>query len=208
MKGKTVVITGGHGGLGEAVVATFTARGATVLVPPQQVRFDDEAAVTAYYAALPSLWASVHVVGGFAMSSIADTTLAQFEAQWRVNTVTCFLSCREAVRAMRRSGGGRIVNVASRAAIVPSPGMAAYVASKAGVMALTQTLAAEVVGEGILVNAVLPGTIDTASNRAAMPKADHGTWASPAAIAETIAFLASPENTVTSGALVPVYGKS
>jgi NAD(P)-dependent dehydrogenase (short-subunit alcohol dehydrogenase family) len=209
VNGRHVVVTGGRGALGEGIVRVLEARGAIVHVPPREVRLDDEAATTAYYAGLPTLWASVHAVGGFAMSALTETSLADFEAQWRINTVTCFLACREAVRALRKSGGGgRIVNVASRAAVTASPQMAAYVASKAGVTALTQTLAAELLGENILVNAVLPGTIDTPANRAAMPKADHGKWATPAAIAETIAFLVSPENTLTSGALVPVYGRS
>jgi NAD(P)-dependent dehydrogenase (short-subunit alcohol dehydrogenase family) len=208
LNGKHVVVTGGRGGLGEAVVAALTARGATVHVPGKGVRFDDEAQVVAYYTTLPPLWASVQVVGSFAMAPIAETSLEQFEGQWRTNTVTCFLACREAVKAMRRSGGGRIVNVASRAAIATPPGMSSYVTAKAGVTAFTQALAAEVLADGILVNAVLPGTIDTPTNRAAMPKADHATWAKPAEIAEAIAFLASPQNTLTSGALVPVYGRS
>lgn len=209
MQGRTVVVTGGRGALGEAVVAALTARGATVVVPGREVRFDDEGAVTAFYGALPSLWASIHVIGGFAMAPIADAPLAQLEDQLKTNVVTCFLACREAVRAIRRTGGGgRIVNVASRAAVVPSPGMTAYVASKGAVVAFTQSLAAEVLPDNILVNAVLPGTIDTPATRAAMPAADHGRWARPAEIAETISFLVSPLNTLTSGAAVPVYGKS
>lgn len=208
MQGRNIVVTGGRGALGEGVVGVLRARGATVHVAPKDVRFDDEQSVVAYYASLPSLWASVHVIGGFAMAPILDTSLAQLEQQFKTNLVTCFLACREAVRAMRKSGGGRIVNVASRAAVTPSPKMTAYVAAKAGVTAFTQSLAAEVIDDGILVNAVLPGTIDTPANRAAMPKADFASWASPQAIGEAIAFLASPENTLTSGALVPVYGRS
>ena len=170
------------------------------------MRLDDEAATIAYYATLPRLWASIHLVGGFAMNPIVDTSLAEFERQWRINAATCFLACREAVRALRGGGGGRIVNVASRAAVTPSPNMTAYVGSKASVAALTQSLAAEVLGDGILVNAVLPSIIDTPANRAAMPDADHARWPKPIEIGEVIAFLASPENTLTSGALVPVYG--
>jgi NAD(P)-dependent dehydrogenase (short-subunit alcohol dehydrogenase family) len=209
MQGRHVVVTGGRGALGEGVVAVLAARGAIVHVPPREVRLDDEAATVAFYAGLPPLWASIHLVGGFAMTAIAETTLADFEQQWRTNTVTCFLACREAVKALRKTGGGgRIVNVASRAALVPAPGMTAYAASKAGITAFTQSLAAEVLGDGILVNAVLPSTIDTPANRKAMPKADHAAWPSPAQIGETIAFLASPANALTSGALVPVYGRA
>lgn len=208
MQGRNVVVTGGRGGLGEAVVAALSARGATVHVPGKDVRFEDETAVSAYYNGLPALWGSVHVIGGFAMGSITSTTLEQFEQQWRTNVVTCFLSCREATRAMQKSGGGRIVNVAARAALTVPAGMSAYVAAKGGVAAFTQSLAAEVVSDGILVNAVLPGIIDTPANRKAMPNADFTAWATPAGIAETIAFLVSPANVVTSGALVPVYGRS
>ena len=208
MKGRHVVVTGGRGALGQGVVTVLEARGAIVHVTPPELRFDDEANVAAYFASVPPLWASIQLVGGFAMSPILETSLAELEQQWRINTVTCFLACREAVRALRRSGGGRIVNVGSRAAVTGSPNMSAYVASKAGVSALTQSLAAEVLGDGILVNAVLPSIIDTPANRAAMPKADHAGWPKPAEIGEVIAFLASPQNTLTSGALVPVYGRA
>ena len=210
LAGRHVAVTGGGGALGKGVCALLAARGAILHVSPDPpaLRLDDEAQATAFFAGLPPLWASVHLVGGFAMKPIADTTLADFEAQWRINTVTCFLSCREAVRSIRRSGaGGRIVNVAARPVLVPVANLSAYLAAKAGVAALTQGLAAEVGSEGILVNAVLPSLIDTPANRAAMPDADHASWPKPAQIAEAIAFLASPENALTSGTLLPVYGR-
>jgi NAD(P)-dependent dehydrogenase (short-subunit alcohol dehydrogenase family) len=210
MQGRHVVVTGGKGALGGAVVALLEARGAIVHVPDiATVDLSREDATTAYYAGLPPLWASIQLAGGFAMAPLAHTSLADFEQQWRMNTVTCFLSCREAVRSIRRAGGGgRIVNVAARPVVAPVPGMTAYVASKAGVAAITQALAAELAADGILVNAVLPSIIDTPANRAAMPSADHSTWPRPAEIAETIGFLASPGNALTSGALVPVYGRA
>lgn len=209
MQGKHVVVTGGRGALGAGVVELLAARGAIVHVADlPEVDLGDEKAVTAYYAALPPLWASIHLVGGFAMAKVTDTSLADLEKMWRLNTATCFVTCREAVRAIRQAGGGRIVNVAARPVVQPTAGMIAYVAAKAGVAAITQALAAEVTGDGILVNAVLPSIIDTPANRAAMPKADHATWPTPAELAEAIAFLASPANTVTSGALVPVYGRA
>jgi len=210
LTGRHVAVTGGRGALGKGVVAVLEEQGAIVHVSPDPpaLRLDDEAQATAWFAALPPLWASIHLVGGFAMKPIVETSLADFESQWRVNTVTCFLSCREAIRALRAQGGGRIVNVAARPVVAPVGGMAAYVAAKAGVAALTQALAAEVVKEGILINAVLPSTIDTPANRASMPDADHASWPKPAELAATIAYLASPANTVTAGALVPVYGKA
>jgi NAD(P)-dependent dehydrogenase (short-subunit alcohol dehydrogenase family) len=114
------------------------------------------------------------------------------------------------VRAMVRHGnGGRIVNVAARPALEwrMGVGMTAYTATKAAVAALTVALAEEVAKNGILVNAIAPSIIDTPANRTAMPKADHSAWPKPDEIARTIAFLASPENQVTRGAIVPVYGR-
>jgi NAD(P)-dependent dehydrogenase (short-subunit alcohol dehydrogenase family) len=210
VQGRHVAVTGGHGALGAGVVALFEARGAIVHVAPDPPDVDlaDDAKATAWFSGLPPLWASIHLVGGFAMKPIGETTLDDFTSQWKINTATCFLSCREAVRSFRRAGkGGRIVNVASRAAVAPAPNMAAYITAKAGVAALTQSLAAELLAENILVNAVLPSIIDTPANRKAMPAADHAAWPKPAELAEAIAFLASPENTLTSGALVPVYGR-
>ncbi|HTR51231.1 MAG TPA: SDR family NAD(P)-dependent oxidoreductase [Kofleriaceae bacterium] len=212
MNGKHVVVTGGRGGLGRGVVELLGSRGAIVhVLDVPDVDATNEAQVAAFYAALPACWASIQLIGGFAMAKVGDTSLADFEKQWRLNVATCFLACREAVRAIRRTaggGGGRIVNVAARPAVQPSTGMIAYATAKAGVAAITQHLAAEVVGEGIFVNAVLPSIIDTPANRAAMPNADFATWPKPAELAETIAFLASPHNATTSGALVPVYGRA
>ena len=143
------------------------------------------------------------------MAPIAQTSLADFEKQWRTNTVTCFLGCREAVKAIRKSGkGGRIVNVAARPALQPTGGMIAYASSKAAVASITQCLAAEVLEDNILVNAVVPSIIDTPMNRKSMPKADYAKWPTPAQIAAEIVFLASENNSLTSGTLVPVYGRA
>ena len=210
MNGKHVVVTGGRGALGASVVEVLRAKGATVHVADlPEVDTTDEAQVTSWYAKLPAPpWASIHLVGGFAMAPLINTKLADLERMWKLNTVTCFLACREAARAMRKAGGGRIVNVAARPVLQPVGGMTAYVAGKAAVAALTQSLAIELAGDGILVNAVVPSLIDSPANRAAMPNADHANWPKAAQIAETIAFLVSEANALTSGALVPVYGRA
>ena len=223
LEGRQVVVTGGAGGVGPAVVDLLLAAGATchlpLLGPSDGVRKDarivsavgvdlsDEAAVRKFYASLPPLWASVHLAGGFRPGPILDTTLADLRKQLDQNLTTAFLCCREAARNMRAGGrGGRIANVSSRAASVPAGGAIAYTVAKAGVAALTEALADELRGEGILVNAVVPSIIDTPANRAAMPAADHARWPKPADIAAAIAWLISPANALTSGALVPVYG--
>ncbi len=226
--GRTVIVTGGTGALGNAVVAKLIAAGAHCRVPYRDARdaerhplrgnpkltlveagnLADEAVVTRLYQGVSPLWASIHITGGFAAGKVADTDRAALQAQLDGNLVSCFLCCRAAIAAMRN--GGRIVNVAARPALEwrTGAGMTAYAISKAAVAALTVAMAQETAGDGILVNAVAPSTMDTPANRKAMPKADHAAWPSVDAVAATILFLASADNTVTRGAVVPVYGKS
>jgi NAD(P)-dependent dehydrogenase (short-subunit alcohol dehydrogenase family) len=165
--------------------------------------------VAKLYDGIPKLWASIHLAGGFAMSSIGDTDKARLMQQVDTNFVACFLCCRAAVKAIGR-GGGRIVNVAARPALEwrSGAGMIAYAASKAAVAAMTVALAEEVAKDGILVNAVAPSIMDTPANRAATPKADYAMWPKVEEVAATILFLASPENAVTRGGVIPVYGKA
>src|SRR6516225_4789791 len=127
------------------------------------------------------------------------------------NLVSCFLCCREAVAAMRRGkAGGRIVNLAARQALEPRTGanISASTAAKAGVAALSAALGEELAGEGILVNAVAPSIMDTPTNRRDMPKANFDAGPKVEEVAVTILFLASPENKVSRGGVVPVFGAS
>jgi NAD(P)-dependent dehydrogenase (short-subunit alcohol dehydrogenase family) len=228
---RHVVVTGGTGALGTAVASALVQAGAFCHVPyveaAEAERFSlrghaqvklipvsdlsDEASVTRLFNDVSPLWASIHIAGGFAMKPVAETTRAELMQQVDMNFVTAFLCCRAAVNAMARTGaGGRIVNVAARPALEwrTGAGMVAYTASKAAVAALTVALAEEVAKSDILVNAVAPSIMDTAANRQAMPKADHTLWPKVEEVAATILFLASPDNMVTRGAIVPVYGKS
>jgi NAD(P)-dependent dehydrogenase (short-subunit alcohol dehydrogenase family) len=234
--GRHVVVTGGTGALGRAVIKALRAAGAVCHVPNliaaeladfphgsdigvkivQDVDVADEVAVQRFYRALPPLWASINLAGGFAMAPVGETTAADFTAQFRMNALSCFLCSAAAVAAFRAqhqpggAGGGRIVNVAARPALEPrlGAGMLAYTASKSAVAALTQALAQETVDEDIWVNAVAPSILDTPANRAAMADADFSRWVAPADVARLIVFLASPENRVTRGAVIPVYGGS
>lgn len=231
-----IIVTGGAGSLGTAVVQLLLDSGAACSVPcfdeAEQNAFEladhskvftqanidltDEDQTQSFYknaiSEQGSLWASTHLAGGFGMGRIADTPLKKFNKQFRLNTVTCYNACRAAVQWMRKSdyGGGRIVNVAARPALEPrqGKGMIAYTVSKAGVAALTQSLAAEIVEEDILVNAIAPSIIDTPQNRKAMPDANFDEWPKPEQLARQILSLVSPENEVARGSIITVYGKS
>jgi NAD(P)-dependent dehydrogenase (short-subunit alcohol dehydrogenase family) len=235
---RNIVITGGTGALGTAVVAGLLSAGARCTVSCldrselkhfpytahertrilEGINLAEEPGVAKLYepfSAREPLWASIHIAGGFAMSSIDKTTGAELAQMLQTNIATTFLCCREAVRAIRaaapegQSPGGRIVNVAARPGLIPElgSGMVAYTASKAAVVAITRALAAELAPQGVWVNAVAPSIMDTPANRKSMPKADHASWPKVEEVAATIAFLASPQNAVTRGAIVPVYGR-
>jgi NAD(P)-dependent dehydrogenase (short-subunit alcohol dehydrogenase family) len=226
---RHVVITGGAGALGTAVAQALIGTGAICHIPcfdeAEAQRFAlrdhnrvklvtagnlaDEAAIERLYQSVGGpLWASIHLAGGFAAGPLREASVATVRQQIDMNLMTCLLCCRAAIGAM--TGGGRIVNVAARPALEwrTGAGMVAYAASKAAVAALTAALAEEVAKDGILVNAVAPSIMDTPANRGAMPKANFDLWPKVAEVAATILFLASPENRVTRGGIVPVYGQS
>jgi NAD(P)-dependent dehydrogenase (short-subunit alcohol dehydrogenase family) len=228
---RHVVVTGGTGALGTAVLDGLVQAGAWCHVPyrnQQSIeRFPlrgharisfvaagdlaDETAVTRYYEGLGSLWASIHVAGAFAYAPIARSDKALLMNQLGTNLVSAYLCSRAAALTLRRlKSGGRIVNVAARQALEHrlGSGSVAYTIAKAGVAALTTALGAELAGEGVLVNAVAPSIMDTPGNRTDMPDADFASWPKVEDVAATILFLASPGNTVTRGAVVPVYGRA
>lgn len=228
---RHVVVTGGSGALGTAVLDALLQAGATCHVPYRSERaierhphrgntrvsfvavadLADEPAVARYYDGLPALWASIHIAGAFAAAPIASSDKALLMGQLEANLLSAYLCSRSAAMVLRRLGsGGRLVNVAARQALEPrlGSGSVAYTIAKAGVAALTTALGAELANQDILVNAVAPSIMDTPDNRKAMPKADFASWPKVAEVAATILFLASPANTVTRGAVVPVYGRS
>jgi NAD(P)-dependent dehydrogenase (short-subunit alcohol dehydrogenase family) len=225
---RDVIVTGGTGGLGRAVVAAFLAGGDRVVVPWIVARERD--AVGAQFkgaldagalvllevdvaepAGAASLVRSagevavlVNGVGGFAAGAIHETPLETWDHMYRLNVRAAASMTHAALPGMLARGRGAIVNVAAAAALDPPAGIGAYAASKAALVALTRSLAREVAGRGVRVNAVLPTTIDTPANRAAMPDADFSLWTRPEQIAAAIHWLASDAASAVRGALVPV----
>jgi NAD(P)-dependent dehydrogenase (short-subunit alcohol dehydrogenase family) len=226
------LITGATGGLGKAVVRAFLGEGAFVAGTARRWRGEDavdgllevqadlttqegaEAAVRAVLDARGRLDAVVHLVGGFAMDGpLASTHVETWDRMMGLNARSAFLVFRAALAASQpahASPGGlrRLITVGSRAGEQAAPGAVAYAVSKAALHALVVNLAAEIADRGITVNAVLPGVIDTEANQISMPGADFSKWVAPESIAETLVWLASDASSDTSGALIPVYGRS
>lgn len=234
LAGKTAIVTGGTGALGRAVTFELLTRGANVMCTyladeeldasfalrqsfGERVVFG-KADVTRqpHVAKLVSKTEEtfsridilVNVVGGFAMGPIGATAEDDWDAMMSVNLKSAFLCSKAVIPVMIMNGWGRIINVGSRPALKGSARMSAYGASKAGVLNLTQSMAEELREHDITVNAVVPGTIDTPANRAAMPESDYSKWVPPSDIAKVIAFLSSEDARAVSGAFVPVHGKS
>jgi len=222
---RIVIVTGAYGALGRAVCTAFSAAGDRVVrvdfadSPPDNtaeldiggVDIADSAVADGVLGRLLE-WGGgnfgpfvlLNIAGGFAFETLGDGSLQTWERMFRMNALTAASMCRAVLPAMRRAGGGAIVNVGAGAAISAGAGMGAYAASKAAVHRLTESLAAEVREDGITVNAILPSIIDTPGNRAQMPDADFGAWVQPAAIADVMRFLASPQARAITGALIPV----
>ena len=219
MKGKVVLITGGAGALGRAVVPAFVSAGATVVLGdlnPIQVPgvtalkadFTDPSQVRGLVAEVihssGRLDALVNLIGGFATGRVVDSDLSVWQRMIAMNLTSAFLLSQAVLPSMLERRQGRIVHVAARAALEPFPGAAAYIVSKAGLVALIRTLSKELDGSGVTVNGVLPTTIDTPANRQSMPDADASKWARPESIARALAFLASDDAGQINGALVPI----
>jgi NAD(P)-dependent dehydrogenase (short-subunit alcohol dehydrogenase family) len=219
LKGKVVLITGGAGALGQTVVPSFVSAGASVFLgdlnPVQQsgvtllkADFTDQTQVRGLVndviQSAGRLDALINLVGGFATGRVVETDVSLWQRMMAMNLTSAFLLSHAVLPSMLERRQGRIVHIAARAGLEPFPGAAAYVVSKAGLIALIRALSTELNGSGVTVNGVLPSTIDTPANRKAMPAADPSKWVRPESIAQTLIFLASDEAIQINGALIPI----
>lgn len=225
LDGKVVLVTGASGDLGTAVTKLFLEAGAKVAGAAREIADSDfpsssfrgipadvsteegaSSLVSKVLAEFGRVDVLAHLVGGWAAGKVAETDVATFERMLSLNLRTAFLMFREALKPMQAQKSGRIIAIGSRFAVEPAAGSAAYGAAKAALVQLVRTAAAENRGSGITVNIVLPSTIDTATNRKAMPKADFSKWVPPAQIAALMVHLASEQASAVTGAVIPIFG--
>jgi NAD(P)-dependent dehydrogenase (short-subunit alcohol dehydrogenase family) len=227
---KVIIVTGAAGNVGSAVARLLASRGARVAavdtlgsplaavmatlenpsrhLPIPEVDLTDPTACESLVARAVHVLGSLHgvatTVGGFAMGKLADTSLDQWDAMFSLNVKTTWNIYRAAAPVLKAAGGGSLVGIGSVAGLHGSSQMAPYAATKSAVMRLTESLADELRPDRIRVNAVLPTTIDTPQNRAAMPSADTTRWVKPTEVAEAMLFLLSDAASGVTGALLQV----
>jgi NAD(P)-dependent dehydrogenase (short-subunit alcohol dehydrogenase family) len=229
---RVVLITGATGALGNAVARACAAAGARIALSTRTgagladlardltlakerlllhpADLSQEADAAALVKAIAARWGGVDILlntaGGWGgRARVAELSLADWDAQLQTNPRTAFLICRAVLPYMLERGWGRIVNVASKAAVDPGARQAAYNVAKAGVVALTCSIAQDYRRTGITANVILPSIIDKPEARQSMPDADHSRWVKPEDIAETMLFLCSEAAAAISGASIPVY---
>jgi len=229
---KITIISGASGGLGQVVSRLFHEAGARLVLLgsrpapletlagelsadrtlPLAANLFEPAEAERVVAATLDHFGRVDILlnlaGGFTGGKpVSETPLDDLDKMLDLNLRTAYYLSRAAVKPMLAQGWGRIVNTASRDALRGRANYSAYAISKAAILRLTESMAAEVKNDGLTVNAILPGTIDTAANRKSMPNADYSKWVKPATIARTLLFLVA-EDTAINGAAIPLYGQS
>ena len=231
LRDRIAIVTGGAGALGGAVANRLLADGAHVCVPLELAGHGDELrarvaparharlitevveatdleVMTRFTEAVVQLHGRVDVlvaiVGGFAGGALVETDRQTWDRMLAINLTSTFVAARAVAPHMMAAGRGRIVTIGSRAVVPPAAGFIAYTTAKAGVIAFSQALARELQPHGITVNCVLPSTMDTPANRAAMPDSDRGGWIPVESVADVIAFLVRDTSAHLTGALLTV----
>lgn len=232
---KTVVITGGTGGLGTALVRRLQDKdyrvAVTYLLPEEAKTFEDEfevdeqklmltrvdctnaESVNSYVKDVAERWGEIHglcsLVGGWAGGrDVEETDDVRFERMIDLNLRSAFYAVRAVLPHLKDAGWGRIILVGSRGAVENFEAQAAFNIAKAGVAALGQSVATELDGTGVTANVLMPSVIDTPATRKSLPYADYVNWPTPDEIAAVAEFMLGEESGVMNGALVPVYGRA
>ena len=237
LAGRRIIVLGARGDLGRSVVERLRADGASVTAADSRPADDvsvaaadyrpaagadrhedvshvtvdalDEASVAAAFAASPPPAAVVNLIGGYTPPQpLPGLDIATLREQLELNLVTAAIVTKYALPALAEQGGGTIVHVSSRVAVQKGENSFAYSVSKLGVVRLVEAAAAEGREQGVRVNCIMPSIIDTPTNRAALPGAEHDRWPKPSELAAVLAFLVSDDAVLISGAAIPVYGRA
>jgi NAD(P)-dependent dehydrogenase (short-subunit alcohol dehydrogenase family) len=226
MKDRIVFITGAKGGVGSFITRRFLETGATVVGASRSISQRDfpgpnftalaadftkaaaaNDAVQSVITRFGGLDVLVHVLGGFAGGqSVAETDDAAWERMRDLNLTSGFYVLRAAVPHLRKSGRGRIVAIGSLTAVEPRAQLGAYITFKAALAMLVRTVALENKDAGLTANVVLPGTIDTPTNRKAMPNADFSKWIQPSDVVNLVLSLTAERASRVTGAAIPIGG--
>lgn len=229
MKGKVAIITGASGNLGSVVARHMAGEGTRIALvsllhePPSDVPHESshvlalcldltkpesaDMMVRQVLDRFGRIDILANIAGGFAMgSAVHETSPESWERMFSLNAGTLINASRAVIPVMREQRYGKIVNVGALAALTGKALMAPYIVSKSAVRLITESLSEENRTFGINVNCVLPGIIDTPQNRREMPDADYTSWATPEAIADVLAFLASDASAALHGTAIPVSG--
>ena len=235
LKDRVAIITGASGNLGSAVAKKLINSGSklalvdrhldilqnvykgdfdpenTMFVAPADVldKSSVESMTTDTLDRFNRIDILVNTVGGYSAGTPThETTLETWDYMLNLNARSVFITSSAIIPAMIEQNSGKIINIASRAALVGSANAAAYSASKSAVIKISESMSSELKDFGINVNCVIPGTLDTVQNRQSMPDANFDSWVAPTSIADVILFLASDASRDIHGAAIPIYGLS
>jgi dihydroanticapsin dehydrogenase len=247
LEGKVGLITGGAGAIGRATARRFAEEGASVVVADRdEARAEEVAAALRNDRGAPALGLAVDVTSDISVAamvsqavaaygridilftcagvlvsgSVTETSLADWDRTLAVNLTGPFLASRHVVPVMIEQGGGSIVHMSSTAGLVGETSIAAYCASKGGVLMLARQMALDYARQGVRVNVICPGWIDTPFNDPAIEAAGGkealapyveqmvpiGRQGTPGEVADVVAFLASDEARLMTGSVVTVDG--
>jgi dihydroanticapsin dehydrogenase len=247
LEGKVGLITGGAGAIGRATARRFAAEGASVVVADRNethaeevaaalwtggggqslgvgVDVTSDASVAAMVSRTVAKYGRIDILftcaGVLVSGSVTETSFADWERTLAVNLTGPFLASRHVVPVMLANGGGSIVHMSSTAGLVGETSIAAYCASKGGVLMLARQMALDYARGGVRVNVICPGWIDTPFNdpaiqaaggkEALQPFVDQmvpiGRQGTPEEVADVVAFLASDEARLMTGSVVTVDG--
>lgn len=225
---KKIAVTGASGALGTAIVKAVRGAGGVVAAIDRHSASDElrslsgvellggfdlgksqdaANAIRDAAARLGGLDGLVNVAGAFRWETVEAGSAETWDLLYHVNLTTAVNASRAAIPVLANSGAGRIVSIGAAGALKASKGMAAYAASKAGLIKLTEALADETKDRSITANVVLPSIIDTPANRADMPNAKFENWVRAEQIGDLVVFLLSDRASAITGAAIPIVGR-